>query len=78
MQSGNRYRPKIWRLRRCGSSQKALTTGQCFLIHQGSWWLYDADTNKGLESAHRVGKKWIERVMVGNVHVISLTKLKQY
>jgi len=49
-----------------------------FYAGKTGWWLYDADTNQELERAHRADKKFIEKLIAGQVYVISLRKLKQF
>ena len=51
-----------------------------FWFYEGKrgWWLYDADTNKELEEAYQNGGKRIEKLIAGQVYVITLRNLSQY
>lgn len=51
-----------------------------FWFYEGKtgWWLYDAETNRELEQAYENEDKLIEKLIAGQVYVISLRKLKQY
>lgn len=51
-----------------------------FWFYEGKtgWWMYDADTNSELEKAFRNGIKRIEKLIAGEVYVLSLRRLTQY
>lgn len=49
-----------------------------FYRSKTGWWMYDADTNSELEQAFRDGVKRIEKLIAGEVYVVSLSRLTQY